>query len=310
MRTLAIAIAVVCSVGLDAGAETPADLTARGEQLAKDGRLTEGIDAFKGADQLEPRARHACLIALAYIRRELWSQAEIFLATCHERATAADPLPDWVPLADKQLGQRLAQATVAAVTFRVVPDAAATHAQVAVSSFAPDELFSPRTIHLAPGTHLLTITSPGRPTVQQTLVIEDATAREVVIDFTRRAPLAIPGSAAPPPERGAQPSRIVPTSLMVLGGAVTIVGATYHLLAFKATRDKLAAATDPAVYDQHSDDFDRRRIVTVALYGAGAAVLITGVVLQVTASGAREPRVRAAAQLVPRGMVVGLEWRR
>src|SRR5690242_5920614 len=58
-----------CALPAPVHAETPAELQAKGEQLAKDGRFSEAIDAFKAADRIERRASHACLIALAYTRR-------------------------------------------------------------------------------------------------------------------------------------------------------------------------------------------------------------------------------------------------
>ena len=57
-------------VASPAHAESPADLQARGEDQARQGHYTEAIDSFKAADRLEPSAAHACLIALAYVRRE------------------------------------------------------------------------------------------------------------------------------------------------------------------------------------------------------------------------------------------------
>ncbi len=312
MRTLAITIAVVCSVGSVAHAETPAELTAQGEELAKQGRLTQAIEVFKKADRIEPRARHACLIALAYIRRELWPQAEVFLTTCHDRASADDPLPDWVPLAEKQLVERLSQAQVAAVAILVKPDDVAATAQIAVSSFAPDELFPQRTIHLAPGKHLITVTAPGRDPITKTIEINSAAPRELVMDFDAKPAIVDP----PPPivhRLHARPHK-VPWAVTAIGGAMVAGGAAFHLLAFKPTRDKLADAADdpdPSEYNRLSSQFDTRRTMTIAMYGVGAAVLITGVVLRYTKYADRdETAVRASAVVLPRGMVVGLEWRR
>src|SRR5512138_3886691 len=114
VRALAC-IAILLSAGAAYGDGSAARSVKEGEDLAKQGRLTEAIARFKDADKIEKRAKHACLIALAYIRRELWSQAEIFLTTCHQRATPTDPVPEWVPLAVDQLKERLASAKVAAV---------------------------------------------------------------------------------------------------------------------------------------------------------------------------------------------------
>ncbi len=134
MRILAITVAgLVTLAPLGARADQRDDL--KGEQQAKDGRFADAIDSFKAADRIQPRASHACLIALAYTRRELWSQAQLWLSTCHTRASASDPLPDWVPLAEKQIKERLETANVAEVTIEVKP--AGAKAKFTVSSFAP-----------------------------------------------------------------------------------------------------------------------------------------------------------------------------
>src|SRR5258706_13610619 len=94
----ALTIVALCSTAALA-APTAAELQAHGETLAQERRYTEAIEAFKAADKLEPNATHTCLIALAYTRRELWPQAEIFMARCHVLAVTGG-LPDWVPDAD------------------------------------------------------------------------------------------------------------------------------------------------------------------------------------------------------------------
>lgn len=274
----------------------------RGEALARDGRLTDAIVEFKRADAIEPRAKHACLIALAYIRRELWPQAEVFLATCHERAKPSDPLPDWVPLAEQQLDQRLASASVARVSIRVEPAAAADAATIEVSSFAPDELFRPRAIHLPLGKHLITARSPGRASVERAVEITDGAPREVVISFDRQEVHVT-----------TQNRSHVPTVVIASGGAILVGAVAYHLLAFEPVRDDLASATDPAVYDASSSKFDSRRAVTLALYGVGAAVVVTGLVLRYTVyknERHESPRLSAGLAASGRGLTVGVEWSR
>src|SRR5688572_3278724 len=104
MRNIAI---VLCGVLAHAHAEDVSQLRARGEELAKEGRFSEAIDAFKAADRISPRADHACLIALAYTRRELWPQAEIFISKCHQRVSPDNPAPDWLPKAEQEISHRL-----------------------------------------------------------------------------------------------------------------------------------------------------------------------------------------------------------
>ncbi|MBA3391485.1 MAG: hypothetical protein H0T89_02520 [Deltaproteobacteria bacterium] len=283
-------------------ADTARDHATRGEALAREGRLTDAIDAFKAADQLERRASHACLIALAYMRRELWTQAELFLEQCHERARPEDPLPPWITLAEQQLAERLATAKLAAIELVVKP--AVPGVQLTVSSFAPDESFSPRTIRLPLGRHLVTATTPGRAPVHTTVEVTDVKARTVV--------MYVGGATA----RGIGHRSRVPT-IVTAAGAVTIAGGlAYHLFAFRPVRDELIAANDPANpdperYDLHAARFDSRRTVTFALYGAGVATVITGVVLRYTIyRETSESTPRVAARFTNGGATVGLEWRR
>lgn len=273
-------IVTTCVASSAAYADGVTDRVAKGEDLAKQGKWTEAIENFKAADKIERRAKHACLIALAYTRRELWPQAEMFLAQCKERATSSDPLPDWVPLAEQQLEERLRKAKVATVQITIKPEALARQAAIGVSSFEPDETFSPRAIHLPRGTHLITATVPGHEPSQQTLEIVDDTPKEVVIDFETK-PLVVRETAKPAPIAKASPSKI-PLIVMAAGGAIVLGGAGYHLLAFKPARDDLANAADGAEYDRLAGEFDSKRTTTIALYGIGAAAIATGVVLKYT----------------------------
>jgi uncharacterized protein HemY len=99
-----------------ARADDTADLVTKGQELAKQGAWSQAITAFKQADAQQPRAQNACFIGLAYLRRELWGQAELHFAICHARAKPDDPLPEWAAEAETQLAQKLAVQNVAAVT--------------------------------------------------------------------------------------------------------------------------------------------------------------------------------------------------
>lgn len=304
MRALGCVV-LTCLASATAFADGVADRVAKGEDLAKEGKWTEAIENFKAADKLEKRAKHACLIALAYIRRELWPQAEVFLTSCRERANSGDPVPDWVPLAEQQLKERLTKAKVATVQIRVKPDALAAESAIAVSSFEPDELFAPRAIHLPRGKHLITATAPGHEPVQQTIEIVDDSSREVVMDFeTKQAPIP----EAPKPAGKPGPSK-VPLIVMASGGVVVLGAAGYHLLAFKPARDDLVNAPDGATYDARVDKFNSARTTTIALYAIGGAAIVTGLVLNQTVfKKERAPRVGAGVSRGG-GMVV-MEWNR
>ncbi len=302
MRALGCFVALCLSA--TAFADGVSDRVAKGEDLAKQGKWTEAIENFKAADKIDKRAKHACLIALAYIRRELWPQAEVFLTLCHERANPSDPVPDWVPLAEQQLKERLVKAKVASVQIRVVPEAIAGQAQIAVSAFEPDELFAPRTIHLGMGKHLITVTAPGQEPRQQAIEITGEGAREVVIDFEAKAPPPIP--VAPRPKEASRSK--VPLIVMAAGGVIVFGGAGYHLFAFKPARDDLVEAKDGPTYDDRVGKFNSARTTTIALYAIGGAAIVTGLVLNQTVFKKEGPRVSAGVSR-DGGMLV-MEWTR
>src|SRR5207244_1267948 len=94
---LLCAVAIPCRLAF---ADDVADLEARGQELAKASEYSQAIEVFKQADAKRPRAAHACMIGLAYLRRELWPQAELFLALCEHRAVPGDQPPDWIDEAE------------------------------------------------------------------------------------------------------------------------------------------------------------------------------------------------------------------
>ncbi len=289
-------IAACCGVSSLAVADpTAPELRARGEELAKQGRFTEAIDAFKAADKLESTATHACLIALAYTRRELWPQAEIWLATCQVRANPKDPLPDWAPAEKDQIDQRLAAANVAPVTIAVTP--ADANAKVTVSSFAPDEQFSPRTIHLPPGKHQIIITAPGYAEVHRDVDVVDKTAHTISVELRR------PGAGGPAaPDHRAR-------NLFVAGGAAAVTS-VLTLVWWNREQAALRAANtsgDQMMWDTHSPRFDVAEGVTVGLWAVGAGLLVTSAVLK--ARHHEEAPAMTFAPL-PGGGVVGMGWTR
>ena len=268
MRILAFVVVGLVVLPPMAHADQREELQAKGEQLAKEARFGEAIDAFKAADRLQPRASHACLIALAYTRKEAWPQAEMFLSICHQRANAGDPLPDWVPLAEQQIKDRLSGANVAAVKIDVRP--AGVAAKVTVSSFAPDEVFDPgTTIHLPFGTHVIFSRAQGYPEQQVTVQIKDKTAQQIVID-----------QAAKP----AQSRPVAKTSGMVwfvAGGVSAVLGGAAHgWLGYEGSQLEkartLPLAQGEALYQKHSGRWDVALVSTVSLYTIGAALIVTG----------------------------------
>jgi hypothetical protein len=299
VRSRAIVIAGCCCLSTLASAEPNApELQAQGEDLAKQGRFTEAIDAFKSADKIEQTATHACLIALAYTRRELWPQAEIWLSMCQIRANPKDPLPDWASTEQDQIDQRLAAANIAPV--KIVVEPADAKPKVTVSSFAPDEQFSPRTIHLPPGKHQIIVSAPGYEDAHQLLDIKDKTPQDVTIKLQRQ------GEGQ---HGGAAESNHLPRNLMIAGGAAIALG--FGALGWWSyeqgqldTASKMGNTTD---YDAHSGRWDAAKWSTYGLWTVGGALAITGVVLKAR-HHEEVPAVTVAP--LPGGGVLAVGWSR
>ena len=309
----------LCALGGVAHADEPADATAlrtAGEALAKERRYTEAIDKFKAADRIRPRAAHACLIALAYARRELWPQAEVFLDVCHQRAAVGDPLPPWVAAEDKEIAQRLATANVAPVTLVVTPPQ--PRATLTVSSFAPDEEFAPRTIHLAPGQFIVVVHVPGARDVSKTFAVASRAPLQVEIELRpAAAPDPGPPVARPPPNLEAPPpvhahsapphhAHALSYAIGGTGVALLALGLVYQETVFASAYDDLRAATSQPDYTSHEKKWEFREHVTQSIYGLGAVAVVAGVALRFTVE--RDTAVTIQPQ--PGGGVIGLAWSR
>ena len=286
MIVVAIALA---RAGSAYAAPTATELQERGEGLARDGHFSEAIDAFKAADRLESRASHACLIALAYTRRELWPQAEVWLATCQQRATRADALPDWAAELETTITKRLEVVNAAPITIAVEPGDA--DVKLAVSSFAPDETFAPRTIHLPPGRHVILAKAAGYADTEKVVDVIDRSPQHISIRM--RKP-----SVAPDHGR----------ALLVAGAIAAGAGAiTYGWMSFEYVRLRDASNQNSLDgYNQHYDRYAIAKWSTLALGTTGAVCLVIGGVLH---SRGDEGVVAGVAPISGGGLVT-VGWQR
>jgi hypothetical protein len=274
------------------------DLVVQGETLAKQAEWTRAIAAFKQADAKRPRAKHACLIALAYTRRELWAEAELFLQVCQQRAAADDPAPDWLAEAQRTLADKLAAAGAAPVAITVEP--ADAIALVSVSSFAPDETFPPRTIHLPPGTHVISASAPGYKPAKQELTISSSAPQDVKLQLVSTHPRATaPGTTT----HGSR----VPMYLVVGGGVLAAGALAFDLFAVQPVRDDLAKSNGQ--FDENIDTFHQRRAIDIGMFAGAALAVAAGVVLHYTVFADSEP-VRVGATIAPERTMLTVEWSR
>ena len=195
------------------------------------------------------------------------------------------PLPSWLVIAERELDDHLHAGRLVPVAIRIEPADGATFG---VSSFAPDEVFSPRIVHLPVGRYVITATAPGRARVQTAIDVTAGKPREAVLRFG-----------------GADRSR-VPWIVAGTGAALLIAGGIYHAAELAPVRATLAGARDPVTYDRNSATFDRRREITLGLYAVGAAAAITGVVLHYTMfRDRRESPVQVTGALADHGAIMG-----
>lgn len=234
-----------------------------------------------------------CAEARRALDDQQWSAAEVLIDQC-----AAQGAPAWLADARADLAPKLE--AMAPVWIESAP----ASAEVTVSTFPASVRFTPRTIHLPTGTHVITATAPDHERKQHTVKIIDQMAVRVI--FELRSLLAPPPS---PP----QPS-IAPWLVIGTGAAIILGAGIYHITELEPEREALADAVDPAhdpdvaAYAKHSERFDDRRRVTLGMYGLGVATLLAGSIWAFI----EHRRFRAAeVTAVPTqgGAFVGMSWR-
>ncbi len=298
-----LVIALVASVGArSANAGTSEELVAEGKELATAGELSRAILKFKEADALQPTAEHACLIGLAYTRRELWSQAEIFFALCKRRSTSGDALPDWTDEAVKLLETKLAAPELALAPIEIRVEPVVPETRVSVGGFPADEAFSPQTIHLGAGTYELTATAPGYSDARVRVTVTN-NAPQVVTLMMPEPPTMIPPPPPPPPPR------IWSTKIWLGSGIAAVFGVGLHLWAsnLRSTLQDARDRGDADRWDRYAGRFQVIRGTAIGLYGVAAIGLALGFVTHRRESE-RAPSV--TANIDERGVFVGVSWQR
>jgi hypothetical protein len=283
---LVLLLPLVLGSAASVRAETSDELQGRGEELGREGRWGEAIKAFKAAERFEHRTVHACLIALAYARREAWPQAEIYLAKCLI-PTPGETLPAWVPEAEAQIRERLRSEALTPVTIEVKP--AIVGVTFTASSFEPDEVFAPRTIHLPRGTHVIVGRAPGYLEQRRIVVIDSAVPRHIVFDFSAR-----PAGMS---TRG---------KLLVAGGSVALLGGiSYAVMGLTYLQLEHSAAYNNGQPSSAETTYKVARVTTLACWGLGAGLLIAGALWH------HDPEATTvAAAPLPGGGIVTIGWTR
>jgi hypothetical protein len=192
-----------------------------------------------------------------------------------------------------QLEAKLDGTTVSSVTINVGPPSAL--ALITVSSFAPDEKFAARTIHLAPGTHTIQVAAPGYVEQARTFTVSPSTP--LTIDIELKEPEKI--YRTPPASK-------VPWVIIIGGGALVAAGAVVHATSLAPLRNEIANEMDYNAWLTKGEQFKTRRLVVGGLYGLGAIAIGVGFVLRATVFE-RTP-VLVGVEPTDGGGVVSVTW--
>jgi len=235
-----------------------------------------------------------CSIALAYTRRELWAQAELYFARCHARANTSDPAPDWVAEAETQLAAKLVAANVPALTISTD----APGAVITVSGFEADDTLAPGVVHLTPGHYSIRATAPDRLPASREVDIVEGKSQDLA--FTLEAPPPTKVVMRPNPARDTKlPWAVIGTGVALVGAGIAV-----DLVKLQPLRDQLAKSQ---YENDHDSDFTTWRTATVAMWGAGAIAIGIGTWLELRR---RELPLTIAASVDRSGGFVAVGWSR
>jgi hypothetical protein len=296
------ALAAVVAVAL-AAAAAPAPAAAapsakadalfkKGKKLLGEQKFAEACAAFEASNDLDPAIGTLLNLALCF---EGWGK----LATAHRTYLDAEAMAamkgDARAAAARQRADALAP-RIPRLVFAGVPDPAPADLAVTLDGepVGPEAL---RTgVPTDPGPHTVGYVVAGEAkTVEVDLA--EAEAREVVIELPAPPvaepdpePIAAPVDAPPPPPPSpGRGRRILGVVVGGVGLATIGVGGVVALLARSDYKDAFAAHCDAATntcddegYDLTHDARSRANVATVVV-GAGAALVVTGVVLYLTA---------------------------
>jgi hypothetical protein len=207
----------------------------------------------------------------------------------------------------------LEKANVAPVDIKVDPETAGT--KITVSSFAPDETFEPRTIHLAPGHHVIIATAPGFAETRFELDVPDKTPQHVVIKLAKPGEKIDTHPPLPPPT---EPGYTLDQKLIKAGLVVAVGGvAAYGVMGFAWFKlNNIHNSGTKTEFDNSSFNkvYDYSRFAAIGLWVAGAGLVGTGLYLRSNQSSRAHTHEDApmvsAAPLPEGGGIVTVGWQR
>ncbi len=303
--------ALALSLSADAQAQTSAAAKAaaetlfdEGKQLLQDGKLKEACPKFEHSQAIDPAVGTMLYLAECYERSGKTASA---WASYREAASAAQELgqSDRADIARKRAAKLEPQ--LSRVTIVVAPGNKLDGFTLMQGDKPVDAALFNVPIPMDPGEHVIQASAPGHNSWQTTLKVA-ATAERQTLHIPPLQPVAVEPVAAPEPspaptpapetERPLPPATAQDSSdgsgqrtLGVVVGGVGLVGIGVGAMFGLQAKDKDDEAAEfceaERCFDERgqsaSDDAQSAALIANISYGVGAAALIGGVILYLTA---------------------------
>jgi hypothetical protein len=215
--------AMIAAACASAHADPAGDRRAVADQLANDGRFAEAAAAYLDAYAVDQSAALVCNAGVAYFKANQLPRAQLYLAECSALGGAlGEPFMSAVRANLTEIEAALKAGEFTPVDVHVVPNTAL----VAGEDFAPHGAVTPRTIWMAYGDHVLTVTADGYVdrTVPITARTKDRLPLEVTLDAKPVTPRVVVRTVAPPPIRLRWPIATT-VATVAFGGLVALAHA-------------------------------------------------------------------------------------
>lgn len=262
-----------------------------GEKAYEAGDHAAAYDNFKKANELIPSPHAEYWMAMALYKQDKKEEAVAAFKTFLDNPGSSKAGEDKVAEAKKLLGD-LEGAQVGELDLQTTP----AGATVTVDGEAqPGE--TPMIVKLKPGTHKVTITSPGYETkeLELNVVAGQKTDQNIELVLAEAPPEPAPAPVAPPPEPEEPPPPAEPRSKVpayVTLGIAGVSAAVGTFFGIKALGAKSDFDDDPTT--DAADDVERNALIADMAFGVAITLGVTGVVLLTSAdSPSKEAAKRA-----------------
>lgn len=260
----------------------------RAQGLAKQKAYTEAVQVLEAVAQARPASAHDCNLALAYLRNDQLTRAQLMADVARARGGA---LPDWCTgTLAKELARALKDEEYVPLTVSVTPADAVIEL----------EGLTVRGVHLfwlPVATYQVVARAEGYDAAKAAVVVA-APSAELAITL-KPTPVEPVVPVEPPPDDEIGPTERDPFVLMeepapllpppspkptwpgwvgvAGGGAVLAIGGLFHLSALSTKDEADHTINDTPMFDNLSSQFARERAIAITGYVIGTAAVGFGI---------------------------------